>query len=116
FESYSWPFRMLGRRKTKQPVCALLTFLMTWVSGQSQPRLASTRHCGSWTEWHVSRRSKSGLPRKETPVLGLRVEWGLWAAGLLFIWTRCIATCHAALLSSVSPARRPAYPGAGATG
>src|SRR5262249_3464703 len=37
-----------------------------------------------WTEWHVSRRSKSGLPRKETLVLGLRVDWGLWAAGLLF--------------------------------
>src|SRR5262249_22798157 len=47
FESYSWPFRMLGRRKTKQPVCALLTFLMAWASGQSQPRLASTRHYGS---------------------------------------------------------------------
>src|SRR5262245_63694561 len=38
---------MLGRRKTKQPVCALLTFLMAWASGQSQPRLASTRHYGS---------------------------------------------------------------------
>src|SRR5262249_47587810 len=47
FESYSWPFRMLGRRKTKQPVCALLAFLMTWASGQSQPRLASARRYGN---------------------------------------------------------------------
>jgi hypothetical protein len=38
---------MLGRRKTKQPVCALLNFLMIWASGRSQRRLASSRRYGS---------------------------------------------------------------------
>src|SRR5262249_33396520 len=47
FESYNWPFRRLGRRKTKQLVCALLSFLMRWAWGQSQRRLASARHYGN---------------------------------------------------------------------
>src|SRR5262249_8754740 len=72
FESYSWLFRMLGRRKTKQPVCALLTFLMAWASGQSQPRLASTRHYGSLSmpTFHLGCAKNTAEQAKEPRTVG----------------------------------------------